>query len=79
MNVLLLVKQVAAPGFNTLNLLLFHNLVFAAQSDQDSPSILHRSCKWDRWSSTGPGQEGDAEGRGSGRSHLLDMLRGGNF
>lgn len=37
-DVLLLVEEVPAPGFNTLDLLLFPKFVFAAGSVQDSPS-----------------------------------------
>ncbi|XP_009285292.1 PREDICTED: PR domain zinc finger protein 12 [Aptenodytes forsteri] len=40
MNVFLLVEEAAAPGSNALNLLLFHNFVFAAESVQDSPCAL---------------------------------------
>lgn len=36
-HVLLLVEEAPAPGFNTRNLLLCHELVFAAESVQDSP------------------------------------------
>lgn len=57
-NGVLLAEEAAAPGFNPLNLLLFHNFVFTAESTQDSPSSLRPPCRLGAWSSVGPGRVG---------------------
>lgn len=62
MNVLSLVEAVVAPGFNPLNLLLFHNFVFVAEPVQDSPCALYPPRKGGCRGSAGTGRERDAEG-----------------